>query len=76
MALCSATLLRDAVDYHLHLSVLLKGTRGTGKFTTACWVAQRMGMHLLEVTFVCHVQVPRVVNSLFIDKLLRPRRRE
>ncbi|KAJ7093066.1 AAA-domain-containing protein [Mycena epipterygia] len=49
ISLCSATLLRDAVDYHLHLSVLLKGARGTGKFTTACWVAQRIGMHLLEI---------------------------
>ncbi|KAJ6611778.1 P-loop containing nucleoside triphosphate hydrolase protein [Mycena sp. CBHHK59/15] len=49
MSLCSATLLRDAVDYNLHLSVLLKGARGTGKFTTASWVAQRIGMHLLEI---------------------------
>ncbi|KAJ7067729.1 AAA-domain-containing protein [Mycena belliarum] len=49
VSLCSATLLRDAVDYHLHLSVLLKGARGTGKSTTACWVAQRVGMHLLEI---------------------------
>ncbi|KAJ7043376.1 AAA-domain-containing protein [Mycena alexandri] len=49
MSLCSATLLRDAVDYNLHLSVLLKGARGTGKFTTACWVAQRIGMHILEI---------------------------
>lgn len=53
ISLCSATLLRDAVDYHLHLSVLLKGARGTGKFTTACWVAQRIGMHLLEVLILC-----------------------
>ncbi|KAF7359478.1 Peroxisomal biogenesis factor 6 [Mycena sanguinolenta] len=49
VSLCSATLLRDAVDYNLHLSVLLKGARGTGKFTTACWVAQRIGMHILEI---------------------------
>ncbi|KAJ7771890.1 AAA-domain-containing protein [Mycena metata] len=49
ISLCSATLLRDAVDYNLHLSVLLKGARGTGKFTTACWVAQRIGMHILEI---------------------------
>ncbi|KAJ7081533.1 P-loop containing nucleoside triphosphate hydrolase protein [Mycena crocata] len=49
VSLCSATLLKDAVNYHLHLSVLLKGARGTGKFTTACWVAQRIGMHLLEI---------------------------
>ncbi|KAJ6606664.1 AAA-domain-containing protein [Mycena vulgaris] len=49
ISLCSATLLRDAVDYHLHLSVLLKGARGTGKFTAASWVAHRIGMHLLEI---------------------------
>ncbi|KAJ7849118.1 AAA-domain-containing protein [Mycena olivaceomarginata] len=49
ISLCSATLLRDAVDYNLHLSVLLKGARGTGKFTTACWVAQQIGMHILEI---------------------------
>ncbi|KAJ7231442.1 P-loop containing nucleoside triphosphate hydrolase protein [Mycena haematopus] len=49
VSLCSATLLRDAVDYKLHLSVLLKGARGTGKFTTACWVGQRIGMHILEI---------------------------
>ncbi|KAJ7684814.1 AAA-domain-containing protein [Mycena polygramma] len=49
LSLCSATLLPDAVDYILHLSVLLKGARGSGKFTTACWVAQRIGMHVLEI---------------------------
>jgi peroxin-6 len=40
---------RHAMDYGLHLSVLLKGARGIGKFTVATWVAQRLGMHLLEV---------------------------
>ncbi|KAJ6547239.1 AAA-domain-containing protein [Mycena capillaripes] len=49
ISLCSATLLRDAVDYNLQLSVLLKGARGTGKYTTACWVAQHIGMHILEI---------------------------
>ncbi|KAK7023801.1 peroxisomal biogenesis factor 6, partial [Favolaschia claudopus] len=49
VSLCSATLLRDAVDYNLSLSVLLKGARGTGKFTTACWVAHSIGMHILEI---------------------------
>ena len=48
-ALSSATLARRAVDYDLHLSILLKGTRGIGKFTIATWVAQRLGMHHLEV---------------------------
>lgn len=40
---------RRAADYDLHLSILLKGARGVGKFTVASWVAQRLGMHLLEV---------------------------
>ena len=38
-----------AVDYNLNLSILVKGARGIGKFTTAFWVSQRLGMHLLEV---------------------------
>jgi peroxin-6 len=48
-AISSATLVRRAVDCSLPLSLLLKGARGTGKFTIASWVAQRLGMHLLEV---------------------------
>ena len=48
-AISSATLARQAVDYNLPLSLLLKGARGTGKFTVANWVAQCLGMHLLEV---------------------------
>ena len=50
-ALASAALNRRAVDYHLQLSILLKGARGIGKVTVAGWVAQRLGIHLLEV---CH----------------------
>ena len=51
-AFSSATLAQRAVDYDLRLSVLLKGARGIGKFTVATWVAQRLGMHLLEVTHI------------------------
>ncbi|KAL1730041.1 P-loop containing nucleoside triphosphate hydrolase protein [Schizophyllum commune] len=40
---------RRAVDLDLNLSILLKGSRGCGKQTTASWIAQRMGMHLMEV---------------------------
>lgn len=50
LAISSASLVRRAVDYNLHLSVLLKGARGVGKFTVATWVAQRLGLHLLEVS--------------------------
>ncbi|KAH9890705.1 AAA-domain-containing protein [Cubamyces lactineus] len=49
LALASAALNRRAVDYHLQLSILLQGPRGCGKATTAAWVAQRLGIHLLEV---------------------------
>ncbi|KAJ7074407.1 P-loop containing nucleoside triphosphate hydrolase protein [Mycena amicta] len=49
LSLCSATFLRDAVDYNLDLSVLLKGTSGVGKYTTARWVAERLGMHFMEL---------------------------
>lgn len=49
LALASAALNRHAVDYHLQLSILLKGARGVGKATVANWVAQRLGIHLLEV---------------------------
>lgn len=49
VTLASAASAQRAVNYNLNLSILLKGTRGIGKFTTAFWVAQRLGMHLLEV---------------------------
>ena len=51
LALASAALNRRAVDYHLQLSILLQGPRGCGKATTATWVAQRLGIHLLEVVY-------------------------
>ena len=51
-ALSSAAMARRAVVYGLHFSILLKGARGVGKFTVASWVAQRLGIHLLEVNIV------------------------
>lgn len=50
LALSSAALNRRAVDYHLQLSILLQGARGVGKATVASWVAQRLGIHLFEVS--------------------------
>ena len=38
-----------ALDCHLNLTVLVKGQRGVGKFTTVAWVAQKLGVHLMEV---------------------------
>ena len=53
--IASAAAAPRAVNYNLNLSILLKGARGIGKFTTALWVSQRLGMHLLEVRF--HLRV-------------------
>ncbi|CAK5264057.1 unnamed protein product [Mycena citricolor] len=49
LSVCSASMHVSAADLRLDLSLLLQGSRGTGKFTTACWVAETLGMHLLEV---------------------------
>lgn len=63
-------MMRHAVDYELHLSVLLKGVRGIGKFTVATWVAQRLGMHLLEVNIFLYREFsPKIHRNS--DKLLR-----
>ncbi|KAG6878747.1 hypothetical protein C0993_008046 [Termitomyces sp. T159_Od127] len=48
----SATSAQQAMDYRLDMSMLLKGARGIGKFTIASWVAERLGMHLLEASVV------------------------
>ena len=47
--LVEAALYPSAMDYNLQLSLLLKGSRGIGKFTTTSWVARSLGIHLLEV---------------------------
>lgn len=49
MRLVQATLLPHAASFGLHLGVLLKGARGSGKKTLARWVAQRAGVHLVEI---------------------------
>ncbi|KAI0637344.1 AAA-domain-containing protein [Trametes polyzona] len=49
LALASAALNRRAIDYHLQLTILLQGPRGVGKATAAGWVAQRLGIDVLEV---------------------------
>jgi peroxin-6 len=70
LALSSATLAHHAVDYDLHLSVLLKGARGTGKFTVATWVAQRLGMHILEVNIYLGPRVSLLKLINLSDELL------
>ncbi|KAF8876037.1 AAA-domain-containing protein [Gymnopilus junonius] len=48
-AMASASLSQRAVDYDLHLSFLLTGGRGIGKFTVASWIAESLGLHLFEL---------------------------
>ena len=49
LPLCSAALARNAVEFELQISIILKGARGTGKMTAASQVARKLGLHLLEV---------------------------
>ncbi|KAI0792948.1 P-loop containing nucleoside triphosphate hydrolase protein [Abortiporus biennis] len=49
LSLASAAMSRNAIDYHLQLSVLLQGSRGVGKVTTAVAVARQLGIHVYEV---------------------------
>ncbi|KAF8497120.1 AAA-domain-containing protein [Russula emetica] len=52
LGLSQAALMPEALTFDIPISVLLKGSRGIGKFTTAMQVARRLGMHVFEVN--CH----------------------
>ncbi|KAG6819232.1 hypothetical protein H0H93_013975 [Arthromyces matolae] len=62
LRIISATSPQQAMNYTLNSTVLLKGNRGVGKFTIASWVAQQLGMHLLEASlpFLSFSCVPTV----------------
>ncbi|KAF8078217.1 AAA-domain-containing protein [Lyophyllum atratum] len=62
MQITSAASAQKAMDYKLNLSVLLKGARGSGKFTTAFWVAQQLGMHLLEAR-MAHINCYDIISE-------------
>jgi peroxin-6 len=49
VGLSQAALVPEALTFDIPISVLLKGSRGIGKFTTAMQVARRLGMHVFEV---------------------------
>ncbi len=49
LGLSQAALIPEALTFDIPISVLLKGSRGIGKFTTAMQVARRLGMHVFEV---------------------------
>ena len=50
LGLSQAALMPEALTFDIPISVLLKGSRGIGKFTTAMQVARRLGMHIFEVS--------------------------
>lgn len=50
LSLLNAILQPNASKYGLHLSVLLKGARGSGKKTIVRWVARAAGVQLIEVS--------------------------
>ena len=68
LALATAATSVRAADYGLRFSVLLKGKRGIGKFTTALWVAQKLGYHVLEVSgeYLRHSPAERKIRSIAI----------
>ncbi|KAI9456224.1 AAA-domain-containing protein [Lactarius psammicola] len=49
LGLSQAALMPQALTFDIPISMLLKGSRGVGKFTTAMQVAQHLGMHVFEV---------------------------
>ncbi|KAH9056622.1 AAA-domain-containing protein [Lactarius vividus] len=49
LGLSQAALMPQALTFDIPISILLKGSRGIGKFTTAMQVAQHLGMHVFEV---------------------------
>lgn len=62
-AVASAALAKNAVEYNLDLSVLLKGARGIGKLTVTRWVAHQLGMHVMEVRIYSNLPTRQGVND-------------
>lgn len=48
-SLISASLSRLSLDCSLDTTFLVKGNRGTGKFTMVSWVGERLGVGIMEV---------------------------
>lgn len=70
--LVSAALLPNAVQYDLRLSVLLKGARGVGKQAAVRWVAQKAGIHLVEVCSRMWLPESCTIDSLGLNRLTIP----
>ncbi|KAG2020608.1 valosin-containing protein [Coprinopsis cinerea AmutBmut pab1-1] len=49
LAMATASMTKWSLDCHLDLTFLIKGQRGVGKYTTISWVAQKLGIHIMEL---------------------------
>jgi len=78
LGLAQAALMPNALTFDIPVSMLLKGSRGIGKFTTAVKVARRLGMHVFEVgssdvSWVVLIHIRRTVMT-FSGRTTRKRR--
>ncbi|KIK91652.1 hypothetical protein PAXRUDRAFT_830654 [Paxillus rubicundulus Ve08.2h10] len=47
--LSNAMSLEEAPSFGVRATVLVAGSRGAGKFSTAAWISRQLGMHLVEI---------------------------
>jgi hypothetical protein len=66
----------EAITFDIPISVLIKGSRGIGKFATAMQVARRLGMHVFEVGIRSLCGCDFYMCSCLLGELLRFSRRE
>jgi hypothetical protein len=81
LGLSQAALMPQALTFDIPISILLKGSRGIGKFTTAIQVARRLGMHVFEVNFrglwnMARSVLMRIrqIAMIFLEKTTRRRK--
>jgi hypothetical protein len=83
LGLSQAVLMPQALTFDIPISILLKGSRGIGKFTAAVQVARHLGMHIFEVSFrglyehdsrCAYAYYHRQTAMIFSEKTTRRRR--
>ncbi|EAU88281.2 TER94-PB [Coprinopsis cinerea okayama7 len=67
LAMATASMTKWSLDCHLDLTFLIKGQRGVGKYTTISWVAQKLGIHIMEARMI-----PRQKEHSAFGSIKRP----